>query len=153
MVENNLKSYVDDFFNQLVLYDDYYNGHDYKGLLKACIDVFLDNETEYNAREIYETFFMIYQITSENKSDKVTDKSIVSEPNTLLDLVDIMHKYEKGTGDLIERQRDHFIHSVNVFLLGLAVYSQNSIYREAFMDYIIKSPYNKYYIIEKKLYN
>lgn len=153
MVENNLKSYVDDFFNQLVLYDDYYNGHDYKGLLKACIDVFLDNETEYNAREIYETFFMIYQITSENKSDKVTDKSIVSEPNTLLDLVDIMHKYEKGTGDLIERQRDHFIHSVNVFLLGLAVYSQNSIYREAFMDYIIKSPYNKYYMIDGEFSN
>lgn len=153
MVENNLKSYVDDFFNQLVLYDDYYNGHDYKGLLKACIDVFLDNETEYNAREIYETFFMIYQITSENKSDKVTDKSIVSEPNTLLDLVDIMHKYEKSTGDLIEKQRDHFIHSVNVFLLGLAVYSQNSLYREAFMDYIIKSHYNKYYMIDGEFSN
>ena len=81
MSESNLKSYVDDFFDDLVLYDDYHNHHDYKGLLKAGIDVFLDNETAYNAYEIYQTFFMIYQITSENKSDgaNITDSSIVKK--------------------------------------------------------------------------
>ena len=151
MSDNNLGKYIDDFFNDLELYDDKYNGHNYKGLLKAGIDVFLENENTYNAYEIYQTFFMIYQITSENKSEKVTDESIVSEPNTLLDLVKIMKKYEENTGDLIEKQRDHFIHSVNVFLLGLAVYSQNKNYRAAFEAYIFHSPYEKFYRFDERL--
>ena len=145
MSENNLAKYIDEFFDNLELYDDKYNNHHYKGLLKAGIDVFLETENEYNAFEIYQTFFMIYQITAENKSDKVTPTSVVNEPNTLLELVKIMKKYEENTGELIEKQRDHFIHSVNVFLLGLAVYSQNKNYREAFQSYVLSSPYKKFY--------
>lgn len=150
MAENNLRQYIDEFFDELVIYDDYYNNHYYKMLLKAGIDVFLDHENSYNAYEVYRTFFMIYQITSENKSEesKSDEISIVKEPNTLLDLVKIMKKYEDNTGDLIEKQRDHFIHSVNVFLLGLAIYSQNKNYREKFRHYILKSPYEKYYKID-----
>jgi hypothetical protein len=151
MVKSNLGKYIDDFFDDLELYDDKYNGHYYKGLLKAGIDVFLEKENEYNAYEIYQTFFMIYQITAENKSDKVTDESIVSEPNILLDLIKIMREYEKNTGDLIEKQRDHFLHSVNVFLLGLAIYSQNKSYRDAFESYVINSPYKKFYRFGEKL--
>ena len=147
MIENNLREYVDDFFNMLELHDDKYNGHHYKSLLKAGIDVFLERENSYNAYEIYQTFFMIYQISS----DEGEDSSIVSQPNTLLDLVKIMKKYEENTGDLIEKQRDHFIHSVNVFLLGLAIYSQNKPYRDEFEGYILKSPYEKYYKIDEKL--
>ncbi|MDO5814059.1 MAG: RyR domain-containing protein [Methanobrevibacter sp.] len=150
MCDNNFKKYLDDFFDELVLYDDYYNGHDYKGIFKAGIDVFLENENAYNAYEVYQTFFMIYQITSENKSDekKNSDRGIVSEQNTLLDLVKIMKDYEDNTGDLIEKQRDHFVHSVNVFLLGLAVYSQNKSYRDAFRVYVTRSNYKKYYMID-----
>ena len=133
MYENNLKEYVNEFFNGLELYDDYKNGHDYKSLLTAAIDVFFEYESNYTAFEVYQTFFMIYQITPENKSEeKKRDFNLVSEPNTLLDLVNIMKDYEQKTGDLIERQRDHFIHSVNVFLLGLAIYSQNKHYRTVF---------------------
>ncbi|AWX31711.1 RyR domain-containing protein [Methanosphaera sp. BMS] len=150
MKDNDLKKYVDAFFDKLVLYDDYYNGHQYKGLLKAGIDLFLENETSYNAYEIYQTFLMIYQITEEDKSDKEKTKltTLDDEPNTILDLVEIMKKYEENTGDLIDKQRDHFIHSVNVFLLGLAIYSQNEKYRKIFMEYIVASPYTKYYKIK-----
>ncbi len=152
MSEDNFINYIDDFFNDLELYDDVHNGHNYKDLLKAVIDNFLDNENTFNAYEVYETFFMIYQITSENKSDKDNSEIDVSliknEPNSLLELVKIMKRYESNTGDLIEKQRDHFIHSVNVFLLGLAIYSQNSNYRDIFKDYIEESPYNKYYRFE-----
>ena len=148
MDEKSLKSYVNDFFDELILYDDYNNNHYYKDLLKAGIDVFLDNENSYNAYEIYSTFFMIYQITAEDKSTKSSDKiSITKEPNTLLNLVRIMKKYEENTGDLVEKQRDHFIHSINVFLLGLAIYSQNKNYRNYFKQYILRSPYEKYYKI------
>ena len=147
MVENKLQSYIDDFFNGLQLYDDKHNGHYYADLLKAVIDVFLENENEKNATEVYETFFMIYQITSEDKSEVGKNKSFISdnEPNTLLDLVQLMKTYETNTGQLIDKQRDHFIHSVNVFILGLAIYSQNETYRQLFKEYVIDSPYKKYY--------
>lgn len=76
MSENTLAKYVHEFFDELELYDDKYNNHHYKGLLKAGIDVFLETENVYNAYEIYQTFFMIYQITAEKKSDKITENSI-----------------------------------------------------------------------------
>lgn len=41
MSKDNLRKYVNDFFDELVLYDDYYNDHYYKDLLKAGIEVFL----------------------------------------------------------------------------------------------------------------
>ncbi len=92
---------------------------------------------------------MVYQITDEDKSDEKNIKSEqVSESNTLLKLVGMMKDYEDNTGKLIEKQRDHFIHSVNVFVLGLAIYSQNVNYREIFEEYIEKSPYEKYYRID-----
>ena len=149
MAQNNLQKYIDDFFKDLTLYDDYKNKHNYKDLLKASIDVFLQHENTYNAYEIYETFFMIYQITSEDKSEElnaVTDS--VSESNTLLKLVKIMKEYEENTGALIEKQRDHFIHSVNVFILGLAIFSQNTKFRDTMAKYVLKSKYQKYYKME-----
>ena len=142
-----LKEYVDDFFKDLQLYDDRVNGHYYTDLLKAVIDAFLQNENPENAREVYETFFMIYQITSHDKSELYKNKSFVidNEPNTLLDLVELMRQYEENTGPLIDKQRDHFVHSVNVFILGLAIYSQNSKYQRLFKNYVLKSKYDKYY--------
>ena len=146
---NDLKGYIDDFFNDLVLYDDWKNKHQYKDLLHASVIRFLDEENTYTANEIYENFFMIYQITDEDKSEVKNKKSThVSESNTLLELVNLMRDYEDNTGDLIEKQRDHFIHSVNVFILGLAIYSNNKRYREAFQLYVINSPYKKYYKTE-----
>ena len=154
----NVGKYVDKFFDMLVLYDDNLvfkdgtkSNHDYKGLLKAAIDVFLNHQSNYTAYEVYQTFFMMYQITPEDKSE-IDEKSpdvLISEPNYLLDLVDIMRKYEENTGELINWQRDHFIHSVNVFILGLAVYAQNQSYRTIFQNYILKNKhYKKYYRID-----
>lgn len=148
MEENYLNQYIDDFFGMVKLYDDQ-KGHCYKDLLQATVKAFLDNENENNAYEVYETFFMIYQITSEDKSETEPGEiGVIDEPNTLLDLVKIMREYEERTGPLIEKQRDHFIHSVNVFILGLAIYSQNKHYRDAFRHYVKKSPYKKYYRIK-----
>ena len=156
--KSNLNKYIKNFFDSVKLYDDkkeYYDNennvhhHNYKGLLKAAINVFLEHQSTYTAYEVYETFLMIYQITPEDKSevDENSPTSLISEPNTLLDLVDIMRKYEENTGELIDWQRDHFIHSVNVFILGIAIYAQNENYREMFKNYIVgnKSNYSKYY--------
>ena len=54
MAENNLKPYINDFFNDLELYDDYKNGHNYKDLLHASVIRFLDYENTYTAYDIYE---------------------------------------------------------------------------------------------------
>lgn len=141
--ENNLKKYVDDFFNDIELYDDLNNDCNYKDTLKTYIDLFLEKQTTQSAYDIYENFFMIYQIINEDKSEHKAKDS--DESNTLLDLVKLMKKYEESTGDLIDKQRDHFIHSVNVFLLGLSIYSQNEKYQTYFKDYVKKSHYTKYY--------
>ena len=149
--KENFKNYIDDFFDGLKLYDDYKERHHYKKLLKASIDVFLKYESKYTAKDVYRMFFMIYQITDEDKSQRQEKKDLVGEPNTVLNLIDVMEKYEKNTGELIDRQRDHFIHSVNVFLLGLAIYSQNQNYQEIFANYIEKSDYEKYYGHERSI--
>jgi hypothetical protein len=148
--ENNFQRYIDEFFDGLELFDDEDGRHNYKDILKSGIDVFLSYESDYTAKEVYRTFFMIYQITHEDKSARQVDEKMVSSPNYVLNMVDVMDRYEKATGELIERQRDHFIHSVNVFLLGLAIYSQNKKYREIFKNYVLKSKYEKYYGFEEE---
>ncbi|MCL2313619.1 MAG: RyR domain-containing protein, partial [Firmicutes bacterium] len=133
---NNFKAYVEDFFDGLELYDDKYNNHNYKDFFYVSVMNFLENKNEYNASEIYRLFFEIYQITHD-------------EPNLMLELVETLKKYEENMGDLIEKQRDYYIHSVNVFLLGLAIYSQNKNYKNAFL----LANKNKYYNYHYKTKN
>ncbi len=152
----NLNRYIDKFFEKIILLEDtlqhthpymgtYY--HNYKSLLKASIDVFISHQSEYTAFQVYETFLMMYQILPEDKNtiNENSQDALISEPNTLLNLVRIMQTYEEKTGMLINHQRDHFIHSVNVFIFGLAIYAQNKHYRKIFHDYITDNEYYKKY--------
>ncbi len=141
MENNNLKKYIDNFFNDIELYDDYRNGHNYKGLLKSSIDMFLDYSSVFNAIRVYEMFFGIYQITSEDKSSagRYGDNNI--EPNIILDIIELFLKYENKVNINFSVP----IHSVNVFIMGLAIYSQNNSYRDVFKEYVLSSPYEKYY--------
>ena len=141
--ENSLKVIVGKFFKILKLYDDENNGHKYKDFMKGAIFNFLDNENKSTAAEVYKIFFEIYQITEENKSSP--SNKPVSEPNLLLDIVDTMKTYEEQTGDLIESQRDHYIHSVNVFILGLCIYGENKKYQKFFNSPKNFVKYNKKY--------
>ena len=141
---NNLNKYIGEFFDELELYDDKFNGHSYKNYFRLAVMNFLENENGYNASEIYRLFFEIYQITGEDKSETKGANFVHDEPNLMLDLVETLKKYEESTGELIERQRDHYIHSVNVFLLGLAIFSQNEHYRDAFL-LANKDGYYKYF--------
>lgn len=142
--ENSLQSYVDSFFDNLTLYDDYRHDHKYKSILKSSIDVFLDNQTELNAFGVYEIFLMIYQITPEDKSQN-DNSSIVSHPNIPLDFANLMKRYGETSSGLNGMNSDFIIHSVNVFILGLAIYSQNKNYKHCFKNYVIRTPYKKYY--------
>ena len=54
-----------------------------------------------------------------------------------MDLLDVLSAYEERAATLIEKQRDHYIHSVNVFILGLCVYIRNRKYREIFKETVL----------------
>lgn len=128
---SNLVKYVDRFFDGLEMFEDVERGHSYKAYVRECARAFLANETPENAFETYQAFFDVYRITMEG------------DGNPFLDLVDVLRSYEETAATLIEKQRDHYVHAVNVFLTGLAIWAQNPHLRNAF-DRAIPEPGYKF---------
>lgn len=48
-----------------------------------------------------------------------------------------MKDFEEHSGRLLEKHRDHYIHTVFVFLLGLSVYIRNNNFRKIFNEYAL----------------
>jgi len=117
---NGLLEYTARFFDELEIFEDISRGHSYKAYLHQAVIEFLENETKDTAFGVYRSFFDSYRITLEGKT------------NPFIDLLDVLLSYEERASTLIDKQRDHYVHSVNVFLLGLCFYSQNPNFREAF---------------------
>ena len=117
---NNLRKYTDRFFDALEVFEDVSRGHNYKAFLRQAVIEFLDNETKETAFAVYDSFFDSYRIT------------LNGEGNPFIDLMDVLHDYEEKAGTLIDRQRDHLIHAVNVFIIGLSIYAQNANFRDIF---------------------
>ena len=117
---SNLSEYTEGFFSALELREDRENGHSYKAYLASAARRFLEHETQDNAFAVYRAFFDSYRITLEGESDP------------FIDLVDVLRNYEATAATLIDKQRDHFIHAVNVFLCGLAIWTTNPALRAAF---------------------
>jgi len=117
---NDIRESVANFFEQLEVYEDLKKGHCYKIFMSQAIYEFLDNETKETAFEVYRIFFDSYRIKMEGKT------------NPFIDLLDMLKNYEENAAILIDKQRDHYIHSVNVFILGLSIYVNNIKYRSAF---------------------
>lgn len=117
---NHLLGYVDRFFDELEMFEDVERGHVYKGFIHQSVREFLANESKSTALAVFQAFFDTYRI------------KITGQTNPFIDLLDILRNYEEQAAPLIDKQRDHYIHSVNVFLLGLSIYAQNSLYQKAF---------------------
>lgn len=118
---NNLQKYVSDFFGMLEIFEDISRGHNYKAYIREALLEFLENETKQSALAVYEAFFDSYRIKLEGE-----------DHNPFIDLLDVLRSYEENAATLIDKQRDHYVHSVNVFILGLCIYAQNNPYRNAF---------------------
>ncbi len=130
-----MEEYVKNFFSELEVFEDKKRGHCYKIFIEQAILEFLENETKDTAFAVYRTFFDSYRIVLQGAS------------NPFIDLLDILKNYEENAAILIDRQRDHYIHSVNVFILGLCIYSQNVNYRAAFDKKVMNKseyPYSYY---------
>ena len=132
---DNLQKYAHRFFDELEVFEDVSRGHNYKVFLRQSINEFLESETKQSAFAVYEAFFGSYRITLGGGAD-----------NRFIDLLDVLRDYEENAATLIYRQRDHYIHSVNVFILGLCIFIQNSNFRAAFDDTNLdKSVYSNFY--------
>ncbi len=117
---SDLSKYSNHFFDNLEVFEDLARGHSYKAYLRQAVLEFLEYETKETAFAVYRSFFDSYRITLEGES------------NPFIDLLDVLLNYEERASTLIDKQRDHYIHSVNVFILGLGFYSQNANFRAAF---------------------
>lgn len=117
---SNLYKYSNLFFDDLEVFEDLARGHSFKAYLTQAVREFLGFESKETAFGVYRSFFDSYRITLEGRS------------NPFIDLLDVLLSYEERASTLIDKQRDHYVHSVNVFLLGLSFYSQNASYRAAF---------------------
>ena len=115
----SLLSCVESFFNGLIISAGD-NGETKKDYLAQSVYAFLHDETKDTAFQVYDIFFGTYRITLQGAK------------NPFIDLLDTLRTYEEKAATLIEKQRDHFVHSVNVFVLGLAIYAANKPYRTAF---------------------
>lgn len=115
-----LQNYVQDFFALLNSTRETEAEQRFTNAIKMALLTFLDDESKENAATVYDIFFSTYRIVLEGSK------------STFIDLLDVLSAYEERAATLIDKQRDHYIHSVNVFILGLCIYSQNSNFRTAF---------------------
>ena len=124
---SNLAPFVERFFDSLEMFEDVARGHNYKAYVRGVVAAFLADETPETAFSVYEAFFDAYRITLEG------------EGNPFIDLVDVLRSYEETAATLIDKQRDHFVHAVNVFCTGMAIWAANPHLREAF-DQAVPEP-------------
>jgi len=126
---NTLESFTREFFSTLTMDADR-KGHNYKMLLSEAIYDFLNDQSKKKAYVVYSMFFDIYRTSADS------NKSFV-------DLLDMLKGYEEQASTLSDGQRDHYVHSVNVFVLGLCLYSQNITVRNAFKNEYNSDLYHK----------
>jgi len=121
-----MECYIDEFFNQLEIYEDIKHSNNFhRQQLNNSIRMFLKNPNSYNADRVYETFFKAYWM------------GIQDEVNPFVQLLIEMRSYEKQAGPLLDAHRDHYLHSIYVFLLGLSIYIMNSKYQEVFNNTVV----------------
>lgn len=132
MQKSNIEEYVNKFFEELQISSDN-NNTAQKEALEQSILAFLADETKDTAFDVYKIFFGTYRI------------KLKGSKNPFLDLLDMLSTYEERAATLINKQRDHYIHSLNVFILGISVYAQNKKYREIFKKSVYENVYTEKY--------
>lgn len=135
----HIKKYISSFFDNLTIYEDISNSKKYKEEILCSIMEFLRTKTTDSAHKVYETFFVAYWIGIQN------------EKNPFLELPQIMNRFEEKAGCLLEKQRDHYVHTIFVFLLGLAIYEKNDNFKKNFNEYALnKKNYPDSYVTKNE---
>lgn len=113
---------IHSFFESLTIDTDARDGHHFGEYLQQAVIRFRQSETKEQAYDVYRVFLECY------------GRSGSGDGMNFLSFSQTMRGYEENAAVLTKKQRDHFVHSVNVFLLGLAIYEGNRLYRQAFLD-------------------
>lgn len=133
MKSSNLFQYTKLFFDSLEMYEDRFRGHNYKNYLVSSIERFQEDETGEHAFDVFRAFFDVYRVT------------VPGNKESFFDLVDVLHQFEEHAAVLIDKQRDHLVHSVNVFLTGIAIYGNNNRFKAAFESAVPEREYKHAY--------
>lgn len=96
--------------------------------LRVALDEFLAHEMKERALAVYTAFFDCFRIHLESGS--------------FADLLDALRAYEEHSSVLLDKQRDHLVHSVNVFVLGLSIYAKNARFRDCFNARVHSNSYD-----------
>ncbi len=122
------KEAINDFFDG-IFRDIEANKRDYAGYLLKSIEDFMNNNTVENADLVYLYYMSLYR-TADVKGGPLTD------------MIDVMHTYEMRASTLTDHHRDHYIHSVNVFLLGMYIYVSSPKIKGAFDKFYGKGTFD-----------
>jgi len=134
----NIVRYINDFINELEVWEDKNNNTKHKMEIHKALTRFIKDSNKDNAFLVYRVFFEAYWIGTQGSN------------NVFHELVEKMRLFEEHAGVLIPKQRDHYVHSVHVFLLGLAIYSQSIKFRMDFDGTIKTSGYKDYYTTDNE---
>lgn len=132
-MHNSLLKYCEGFFEELEISEDLNNKTTHKKSFLHTIRNFLTAvPCTNNALEVYKSFSNAYWL--------------VTEDDAIIRMIEEMKIFEQNAGILTEKQRDHFVHSTYVFILGLAIFYGNEHFRGYFeSSYKEKSGYLDYY--------
>lgn len=120
-----INSYIYEFFNDLEIWEDINNKTSHKEKIINSIMEFMDKPNTDTALNVYQNFFNSYWI------------GIQDEKNPFIELIEKMRNYEVNSGQLIKKQRDHYFHSVYVFILGICIFQVSKKYEETFDKIIL----------------
>ncbi len=141
---SNILAYCEKYFSYLALTRQVRGGA--RSRLQEDIDIhclrvsvqrFLKNATRENAFDVYFCFNEIFRLFGDGYRD-----------NTFT-LSELLSSYEFSTGAVVDKLRDHYVHSVYVFLIGISIYTQNKTARSTFDSLCCDSKKNA---IEEFLY-
>ena len=123
--------YIERFMDELEIHQDIKRGHCYKIFLRR-VHTFLSSEREQgHCHRCLPTFFDCYRITMRGQT------------NAFLDLLDMLKSYEENAAVLIDKHRDHYIHSLSISS-SLALYLrkqpklQDRIRQNSFDRYLLR---------------
>ena len=87
--------------------------------LERALERFIDSGVAEDAYDVYYCYLEIF-FGHYGKSKK---------------MVELLSEFESNGSSLLMKHRDHYSHSVYVFVLGLAIYETNNAYRNAFKKF------------------
>lgn len=82
-------------------------------LIPQALENFCLDPNNNTAGQVYSACLLVYRMSG------------------LQEVVNEMQKYETTSATLIPKHRDHYVHTVNVFLIGIAIYIHNAEIRSA----------------------